>query len=89
MFPGDHALKCKIDLTQNVVTMWLQVIYKSLLGKALPYLSSQVTIAAPTRSMLPSRYISLVTPKANSSPHLAAFRSSSLLPVTGTNCKNH
>ena len=36
----------------------------SLLGKAPPYLSSLVTIAAPTRS---SRYISLVTPKANSS----------------------
>ena len=45
-------------------THWLQVIYKSLLGKAPPYLSSLVTIAAPTRS---SRYISLVTPKANSS----------------------
>jgi hypothetical protein len=63
-------------------THWLQVIYKSLLGKALPYLSSLVTIAAPTRrtrtyislvtiaastrSTLSSRYISLVTPKANS-----------------------
>ena len=44
---------------------WLQVIYKSLLGEVLPYLSSLVTIAAPTRSM--HRYISLVTPKANSS----------------------
>ena len=32
-------------------THWLQVIYKSLLGKAPPYLSSLVTIAAPTRSM--------------------------------------
>ena len=31
-------------------THWLQVIYKSLLGKAPPYLSSLVTIAAPTRS---------------------------------------
>jgi hypothetical protein len=48
-------------------THWLQVIYKSLLGKAPPYLNSQVTIAAPTRSTLSSRYISLVTPKANSS----------------------
>ena len=48
-------------------THWLQVIYKSLLGKAPPYLSSLVTIAAPTRSMCSSRYISLVTPKANAS----------------------
>uniref|UniRef100_A0A8K9XEK3 Reverse transcriptase domain-containing protein n=1 Tax=Oncorhynchus mykiss TaxID=8022 RepID=A0A8K9XEK3_ONCMY len=47
-------------------THWLQVIYKSLLGKAPPYLSSLVTIAAPTRSMRSSRYISLITPKANS-----------------------
>uniref|UniRef100_A0A8C7QPM9 Reverse transcriptase domain-containing protein n=1 Tax=Oncorhynchus mykiss TaxID=8022 RepID=A0A8C7QPM9_ONCMY len=47
-------------------THWLQVIYKSLLSKALPYLSSLVTIAAPTRSMRSSRYISLVTPIANS-----------------------
>jgi hypothetical protein len=39
---------------------------KSLLGKAPPYLSSLVTIAAPTRSTRSSRYISLVTPKANS-----------------------
>jgi hypothetical protein len=46
---------------------WLQVIYKSLLGKAPPYLSSLVTIASPTRSTHSSRYISLVTPKANSS----------------------
>ena len=43
------------------LTHWLQVIYK-----ALPYLSSLVTIAAPTRSTRSSRYISLVTPKANS-----------------------
>ena len=42
-------------------------MYKSLLGKAPPYLSSLVTIAAPTHSMRSSRYISLVTPKANSS----------------------
>jgi hypothetical protein len=48
-------------------THWLQVIYKSLLGKAPPYLSSLVTIAAPTRSTHSSRYMSLVTPKANSS----------------------
>jgi hypothetical protein len=48
-------------------TQWLQVIYKSLLGKAPPYLSSLVTIAAPSRSTRSSRYISLVTPNANSS----------------------
>ena len=45
-------------------THWLQVIYKSLLGKAPPYLSSLVTIATSTHS---SRYISLVIPKANTS----------------------
>ena len=44
-------------------THWLQVIYKSLLGKAPPYLSSLVTIT-PTCSMRSSRYISLVIPKA-------------------------
>jgi hypothetical protein len=48
-------------------THWLQVIYNSLLGKSPPYLSSLVTIAAPTRSTLSSRHISLVTPIANSS----------------------
>ena len=48
-------------------THWLQVIYKSLLGKAMPYLSSLATIAAPTRSTRSSRYISLVISKANSS----------------------
>ena len=46
-------------------THWLQVIYKSLLGKAPPYLSSLVTIAAPTHSTRSSRYISLVIPRAN------------------------
>ena len=40
-------------------THWLRVFYKSLLGKAPPYLSSLVTIAAPTHSMRSSRYISL------------------------------
>ncbi|KAK6303464.1 hypothetical protein J4Q44_G00259180 [Coregonus suidteri] len=48
-------------------THWLQAIYKSLLGKSPPYLSSLVTIAAPTRSLRSSRYISLVIPKANTS----------------------
>ena len=52
-------------------THWLQVIYKSLLGNAPPYLSSLVTIAAPTDRTCSRRYISLVTPIANSS--LATF----------------
>ena len=68
-------------------THWLQVIYKSLLGKAPPYLSSLVTYAPPSRSTRSSRYISLVAPKPTSS--LAAFPSSFLLPMTGTNCKSH
>jgi hypothetical protein len=67
-------------------THWLQVVYKSLLGKALPYLSSLVTKTTSTRSSCSSRYVSLVIPKANS--YLAAFPFSSLLPKTGTNCKN-
>jgi hypothetical protein len=46
-------------------THWRQVIYKSLLGKAPPYVSSLVTIATPTRSTPSRRYISLVIPKAN------------------------
>uniref|UniRef100_A0A4W5QI33 Lipoxygenase domain-containing protein n=1 Tax=Hucho hucho TaxID=62062 RepID=A0A4W5QI33_9TELE len=48
-------------------THWLQIIYKSLLGKGQPYLSSLVTIATPTRSTGSSRYISLVILKANTS----------------------
>ena len=48
-------------------TYWLQVIYKTLLGKVPPYLCSLVAIAAHTCSMRSSRYISLVTPRANSS----------------------
>ena len=48
-------------------THWLQVIYKSLLGKAPPYLGSLVTITPPTRSTRSSWYISLVIPKANTS----------------------
>jgi hypothetical protein len=55
-------------------THWLQVIYKSLLGKALPYLSSLVTIAAPTSSTHSSSYISLVIPKANSSIGRISFQ---------------
>ena len=48
-------------------THWLKVIYKSLLGKAPPYLSSLITIATPTQSPRSSRYIALVIPKANTS----------------------
>ena len=48
-------------------THWLQVIYKSFLGKAPPYLCSLVTITTLTRSTCSSRYISLVIPKANTS----------------------
>uniref|UniRef100_A0A8C7TQY0 Reverse transcriptase domain-containing protein n=1 Tax=Oncorhynchus mykiss TaxID=8022 RepID=A0A8C7TQY0_ONCMY len=47
-------------------THWLHVIYKTLLGKVPPYLSSLVTIASPTCSTRSSRYISLVTRKTNS-----------------------
>jgi hypothetical protein len=46
----------------------------SLLGKAPPYLSSLVTIAAPTRSTCSSRYISLVTPRAISSFGRVSFQ---------------
>jgi hypothetical protein len=48
-------------------THWLQVIYKSLLGEAPPYLSSLVTIATPTCRTRSSRYIALVNPKSNTS----------------------
>jgi hypothetical protein len=48
-------------------TYWLQVIYKSMLGKAPPYLSSVVMLTTPTHSTRSSRYISLVIPKANTS----------------------
>uniref|UniRef100_A0A8K9V6X6 Reverse transcriptase domain-containing protein n=1 Tax=Oncorhynchus mykiss TaxID=8022 RepID=A0A8K9V6X6_ONCMY len=48
-------------------THWLQVIYKSMLGKVLPYLSSLVTMATPTCSTCSSRYISLIIPEANTS----------------------
>ncbi|CDR18271.1 unnamed protein product, partial [Oncorhynchus mykiss] len=48
-------------------THWLQVIYKSMLGKAPPYLSSLATMATPTRSTRSSRCISLIIPKANTS----------------------
>ena len=48
-------------------THWLQIIFKTLLCKVPPYLSSLVNIAAPTCSTRSSRYISLVTTKNNSS----------------------
>ena len=46
----------------------------SLLGKVPPYVCSLVTIAAPTRSTRSSRYISLVTSKANSSFDRLSFQ---------------
>jgi hypothetical protein len=46
---------------------WLQVNYKYLLGVALPYLSSLVSIATPNHNTHFSRYISLAIPKANTS----------------------
>ena len=55
-------------------THWLQVIYKTLLGKVPPYLCSLVTIVALTRSTRSSKYISLVTPKANSYFGLLSFQ---------------
>jgi hypothetical protein len=48
-------------------THWLQVIYKAMLGKVPPYLSSLVTMATPTRSTRSSRCISLIIPKAKTS----------------------
>ena len=72
-------------------THWLHVIYKALLSKVPPYLSSLVTIASPTCSTRSSRYIyiyiSLWSPLKRILP-LAASPSSSLLPMTGTNYKN-
>jgi hypothetical protein len=62
-----YALVGRPSLHIRRQTHWHQVIYKSLQGKAPSYLSSQVTIAAPTRITRSSRYISLATPKANSS----------------------
>ncbi|CDQ89749.1 unnamed protein product [Oncorhynchus mykiss] len=55
-------------------THWLQVIYKSMLGKAPPYLSSLVTMATPTRSTRSSRCISLIIPKANTSFGCLSFQ---------------
>ena len=69
-------------------THWLQVIFKYLLGKALPYLSSLVTIATATSSSSSSRHIFQWSPPKPIPPS-AAFPSSSLLPMTGKNCKNH
>ena len=60
-------------------THWLQVIYKTLLGKVPPYLSSLVTIASPTCSTRSSRGISLWSPP-KPILSLAASPSSSLLP---------
>jgi hypothetical protein len=60
-----YTLVCWTSLHIHRQTHWLQVIYKSLLGKAPPYLSSLVTITTPTRSTRSSRYISLVIPNTS------------------------
>ena len=67
-------------------THWLQVIYKSLLDKAPPYLSSLVTITTPPIARTPAGISHWSSSKPT--PPLAAFPSSSLLPITGMNCKN-
>ena len=59
-----YALGCWPLLHVRRQTHWLQVIYKSMLGKAPPYLSSLVTMATPTCSTRSSRCISLIIPKA-------------------------
>ena len=69
-----YALVGWPSLHIRLQTHWLQVIYKSLLGKAPPYLSSLVTIATPTSSTRSSRYISLVIPKANTSFGCLSFQ---------------
>uniref|UniRef100_A0AAZ3NRP2 Reverse transcriptase domain-containing protein n=1 Tax=Oncorhynchus tshawytscha TaxID=74940 RepID=A0AAZ3NRP2_ONCTS len=61
-----YALVGWPSLYTRCQTHWLHVIYKTVLGKVPPYLSSLVTIASPTCSTRSSRYISLVTPKTNS-----------------------
>ena len=58
----------------------------SLLGKAPPYLSSLVTITAPTRSTCSSRYDSLVIPKANTYFGRLSFQFSAI--NDRNNCKN-
>ena len=62
-----YALVGWPSLHTRCQTHWLQIIYKTLLGKVPPYLSSLVTIVAPSCSTPSRRYISLVTPKINSS----------------------
>ena len=51
------------------------------------YLSSLVTIATPTRRTAPAGIFHWSSPKPTLP--LAVFPSSSLLPMTGNNCKNH
>ena len=62
-----HALIGWPSLHIHRQTHWLQVIFKSMLGNAPPYLSSLVSRTTPTRSTRFSRYISLVITKANTS----------------------
>ena len=73
--PKPHILPTTATCTLSLAgPRLLQVIYKSLLGKAPAYFSLLVTIAAPARSTRPSRDISLVTPKANSSFGCLSFQ---------------
>ena len=60
-----YALVGWPSLHIRLQTQWLQVIYKSMLGKAPPYLSSLVTMATPSRSTRSSRCTSLLIPKAS------------------------
>jgi hypothetical protein len=69
-----YALVGWPSLHTRCQTHWLQVIYKILLGKVPPYLSSLVTIASHTCSTRPSRYISLVTRKTYSFFGLLSFQ---------------
>ena len=54
-------------------THWLQVIYNTLLGKALPYLSSLVTIAAPSQITAPVHSPSVNSPSNYLIPILYLF----------------
>ncbi|CDQ99526.1 unnamed protein product, partial [Oncorhynchus mykiss] len=63
-----HAAKLTlVKLTILPILDFGDVIYKSMLGKAPPYLSSLVTMATPNRNTRSSRCISLIIPKANAS----------------------
>ena len=89
-YPPLRQICCKhATLHTRRQTHWLRFIYTSLLGKAPPYLSSLVPIGTPTRSPHSSRYISMVTTKANSSfgrphPHIVIYLLAHLHPSIST-----